>query len=71
MNIKIENYGDMFRFTEPSAGQIQNTVLVQSMSAHSVFELIFLCHSEIRESRCFVYSEFETSFQPKTTTLYT
>jgi hypothetical protein len=34
--IKIENYGDMFRFTEPSSGQIQNTVLVQSVSAHTV-----------------------------------
>jgi len=33
MNIKIENYGDMFRFTEPSSGQIQNAVLVNSVSA--------------------------------------
>jgi len=24
----------MFRFIEPSSGQIQNTVLVQSVSAH-------------------------------------
>jgi len=45
--------------------------MVQSMSAHSVFELIFLCHSEIRESRGFVYSELETSSQPKTTALCT
>ena len=32
MNIKIENHGDMFRFTEPSSGQIQNTVPVHSVS---------------------------------------
>ena len=32
INIKIENYGDMFRFTKPSTGQIQNTVLVHSVT---------------------------------------
>jgi len=36
INIKIKNYSDMFRFTEPSSGQIQNTVLVHSMSAHAM-----------------------------------
>jgi len=33
---KIENYGDMFRFTEPSSGQIHNTALVHSVSAHTI-----------------------------------
>jgi len=36
INIKIENYGYMFRLTEPSSGQIQNTVLVHSVSAHTM-----------------------------------
>jgi len=31
ININIENYGDMFRVTEPSSGHIQNTVLVHSV----------------------------------------
>jgi hypothetical protein len=35
INIKIENFGDMFWFTEPLPGQIQNTVLVLSVSAHT------------------------------------
>jgi len=29
-------FGDMFRFTEPSSGQIQNAVLVHSASAHTM-----------------------------------
>jgi len=36
INIKIENYGDYFLFTEPSSGEIQNTVLVHSVSAHTM-----------------------------------
>jgi len=35
-NIKIETFGDVFRFAEPSLGQIQNTVLVHSVSARTV-----------------------------------
>jgi len=36
INIKIENYGDMFRFTEPSSGQTQHTVMAHSASVHTV-----------------------------------
>jgi len=36
INIKIENCGDMFQFTEQSSGQIQNTVLVYSVSPHTM-----------------------------------
>jgi len=36
ISIKIKNYGNMSRFTEPSSGQIQNTVLVQSLRAHTM-----------------------------------
>jgi len=32
--IYIKIYGYMFRLTEPSSGQIQNIVLVHSVSAH-------------------------------------
>jgi len=35
-NIKIENYGDVFRFTEQLSGQIENTVLVHLVSAHTM-----------------------------------
>jgi hypothetical protein len=35
-NIEIENYGDMFQLTEPLSGQIQNTVAVNSVSAHTM-----------------------------------
>jgi len=32
--INIKNFGDMFRFIEPSSDQIQNTVLVHSLRVH-------------------------------------
>jgi hypothetical protein len=47
INIKIENYGDMFRFTEPSSGQIQNTVLIHSVAVIFSFNIDYqymLCY---------------------------
>jgi hypothetical protein len=32
--INNKTFGDMFRLIEPSSGQIQNAVLVHSVSAH-------------------------------------
>jgi len=34
ININFQTFGDMFRLIEPSAGEIQNIVLLHSVSAH-------------------------------------